>query len=435
MLKNTNTLEEFKALDKAALFSECVGQLWEDVMSGRAINEPHRLSRFLLISFADLKKYKFTYWFAFPALQPAEPHKLNKLSRIGDVYSQEVISSLYETHKRFGNHGYFIAKVRSDRVTLGKLSDWDTWDGETSAITIGFPDPSGLPDAAGWPVRNLLALLAQNWNVHRVTVICLREDLNKGIADSLILDINISQFSGSPPKAVGWEKNASGKLGPRISDLAPLMDPTQLANTAVDLNLKLMRWRIMPELNLEKIASTKCLMLGAGTLGSFIVINAALGFDTFLVMRHGILSDGRTPDAQTNLGNVKLGCYYCNDVVAPGDSLKDRTLDQQCTVTRPGIAAIASSIAVELLVNILNHPDGILAAPPADPSPPSSTPIPLGVMPHQVRGFLTHFSNLLVVGQQYDKCTACSTKRLVGLTDMHREADLADVEWDDEEDL
>lgn len=68
-------------------------------------------------------------------------------------------------------------------------------------------------------------------------------------------------------KCVGWEKNERGKLGARMVNLAASMDPERLAASAVDLNLKLMKWRLLPELDLDVIHQTKCLLLGAGTLG------------------------------------------------------------------------------------------------------------------------------------------------------------------------
>ena len=48
-----------------------------------------------------------------------------------------------------------------------------------------------------------------------------------------------------------------------------------------------------------------------GKAAGKIVMNAALGFDSFVVMRHG------TKD-EANPGK-ELGCYFCNDVVAPAD--------------------------------------------------------------------------------------------------------------------
>lgn len=133
-------------------------------------------------------------------------------------------------------------------------------------------------------------------------------------------------------------------------------------------------------------------------------MNAALGFESFLVMRHGAgAGAGSSCEAasalSSGMGNLsigdkdketRLGCYFCNDVVAPIDvifisithffypffllfasvvvmmhlctclyilqSTANRTLDQQCTVTRPGLAPIASALVVELLVGLLHHP-------------------------------------------------------------------------------
>ena len=57
-----------------------------------------------------------------------------------------------------------------------------------------------------------------------------------------------------------------------------------------------------------------------------LVINSALGFDSFLVMRHGVksaLSNTESVEAQRSLNSEipssQLGCYFCNDIVAPGN--------------------------------------------------------------------------------------------------------------------
>lgn len=46
-----------------------------------------------------------------------------------------------------------------------------------------------------------------------------------------------------------------------------------LADQAVDLNLKLIKWRIAPKINLDRVKQAKCLLLGAGTLGSYVARN------------------------------------------------------------------------------------------------------------------------------------------------------------------
>ncbi|KAK7471325.1 Autophagy protein 7 [Stygiomarasmius scandens] len=199
-----------------------------------------------------------------------------------------------------------------------------------------------------------------------------------------------------------------------------------------------------------------------------LILNAALGFDTFLVMRHGARPDKPITGEPTDGPRRDLGCYYCNDIVAPADSLTDRTLDQMCTVTRPGIASMAASTAVELMMSVLQHPEGIHAPAPKPPSATTPASVEegeegtsvLGLIPHQLRGYLAQFRNLHIVGAAYDKCTGCSEtvlkayetqgfdfmlkafndpkylEQLTGLDKLFEEGEkaLEDVEWAEEED-
>ncbi|GAA5935779.1 hypothetical protein JCM1841_004129 [Sporobolomyces salmonicolor] len=600
ILRNFNTIEDFKNCDKAKLLEEAGETIWQQSMSpSTSAVTLESLNPFLLITFADLKKYRYYYWCGFPAL----------VQKPG----WELASGWTEIEPLSNTPSNGISLARPTSATSGELvyaplSDCASFWANVSPAdrTVVFSDPSSHATAPGWPLRNALLYLSlspaqPSRLVTSLRLIALRE----GSALSAVVKLKEGEAAepGKKPATVGWEKNEKGKLGPRMADLGPLMDPVRLADQAVDLNLQLMRWRIMPSLDLDKVKQTRCLLLGAGTLGCYVsrtllawgvrkitlidsstvsfsnpvrqplfefedslhggkpkaqaaaaalkkiypgvdangftlsipmpghpippplvdkvradleeleklidehdvvyllmdsresrwlptvigaakgklVMNVALGFDTYLVMRHGVPSRGseEASPAEVTPGSPyrgKLGCYYCNDIVAPMDSLTDRTLDQMCTVTRPGIASIASSTAVELMVSVLQHPKGALA--PSDiplaaalssGAPTSavnaetdeSTSSPLGIVPHQIRGFLAQFHNLKITGQAYERCTGCSNaireayktdafdlvhkacedakylERLTGLDKLEEETEklLAEgLDWDDEED-
>lgn len=216
-----------------------------------------------------------------------------------------------------------------------------------------------------------------------------------------------------------------------------------------------------------------------------VAITAALGFDTFLVMRHGLpppaehpaatatattaagagaaggadeqLAKGSSSSAATakrQQQQQRLGCYFCNDVVAPLNSTIDRTLDQQCTVARPGLAPIAGALAVELLAALLQHPlRGHAPAPSAaaGASAAAASGGALGPVPHMIRGQLSGFGQTCMEGQAFSQCTACSDsvlqqyrsegwrflldvlqqpgqlEELTGLAELHRQAAAMDL--------
>ncbi|XP_033097274.1 ubiquitin-like modifier-activating enzyme ATG7 [Anneissia japonica] len=589
-LFNTNTLDDFKTLDKKNLMETCAQQMWTDITSGKAIEDPSILSQFLLLTYADLKKYQYYYWFAFPAIcLPEGARLIKKPVRLDQDWTESKVNCFQTAYDAFSKQhpgvGFFLIKDVDDDINLSPLRNWKDYFNNQKKVSVGFCDPCTLDTNPGWPLRNLLALISFQWahSFDEIEVICFRDRTREGkrtIGHSLVLKIKIVSTKNQTvcPKCVGWEKNSKQKLAPRMVNLSSSMDPARLAESSVDLNLKLMRWRLLPSLDLDKVAQTRCLLLGAGTLGcnvarnllgwgvrniTFVdnsrisysnpvrqslfefedsqaggkpkaetaaeklkrifpgvnavgydfsipmpghaigasgealdrvreavekleeligshdavfllmdtresrwlptliaaskrklVINAALGFDTFMVVHHGLkkpkveapapeqtvaegagsalasksdvmpgggaaaeadperataeakpkeatgaeaesegatVAEARTIPTSNILNTVihghQLGCYFCNDVVAPGDSTKDRTLDQQCTVSRPGMSMIAAALAVELLVTILQHPSGGYAS--ADTSSKddhmtSEASSPLGLVPHQV---------------------------------------------------
>ena len=172
-----------------------------------------------------------------------------------------------------------------------------------------------------------------------------------------------------------------------------------------------------------------------------LLINSGLGFDSFVVMRHGC----RSPGEQT-----RLGCYFCTDVMAPIDSTTHRSLDQQCTVTRPGLAFVAAALAVELAVSVWHHTEG--------PNAPAGSMSPLGEVPHQIRGALSRFEQRCFTGTAFHQCVACSDavvdayrssqrdafllsvfndgavlERLTGLASLHEEAAVEACVWEEDE--
>uniref|UniRef100_A0A673KXJ6 Ubiquitin-like modifier-activating enzyme ATG7 n=1 Tax=Sinocyclocheilus rhinocerous TaxID=307959 RepID=A0A673KXJ6_9TELE len=510
-LYNTNTLEAFKTIDKKALLDKAASEIWSVIQSGAALEDSSILNKFILLTFADLKKYHFYYWFCFPALCFLEGVQLEQEPvSLECSFSAKQISSLQTAYDNLcASSGttavpHFLLKYTDESVEVAPLKDLNSFFPDLKKITVGVYDPCTLPQHPGWPLRNFLVLLAKKWGsqLDVLEVLCFRDRTLQGsrsIRHSIIFRVKLPDLTASAvcPKSVGWEKNAKGAMGPRSVNLSECMDPKRLAESSVDLNLKLMRWRLvcflyvifceyiiqnaegynmsipMPghpvnfsELTmaqarqdveqLEKLISehdvvfllmdtreSRWLPTVIAASQRKLIVNAALGFDTFVVMRHGLKKPKESQSEESspmshafcslsgaslfsNIPGHRLGCYFCNDVVAPGDSTRDRTLDQQCTVSRPGLAMIAGALAVELMVSVLQHLEGGYAVASSSDDRMNEPPTSLGLVPHQV------LDNYEREGFQFLAKVFNSShsflEDLTGLTLLHQETQAA--EWD-----
>ncbi|TFY73078.1 hypothetical protein EWM64_g10934, partial [Hericium alpestre] len=160
VLKNYNTIDEFKNADKKALLNQVADEIWESITTKR---DTSALTRFLVITYADLKKYKYYYWFAFPALvaQPlweiADEWKL-----ASEAFSEAQLSSIHDQFNAQPRAFFLVRPAQTGTgVDLAPVEDYTSFFANISpeARTVAFLDPSPDAQVPGWPLRNLLAYL------------------------------------------------------------------------------------------------------------------------------------------------------------------------------------------------------------------------------------------------------------------------------------
>lgn len=518
-LTNLNTIEAFKELDKAALLKGHADELISSIDSLDILGDLRKLVQFHVITFSDLKKYKYYYWFCFPAL--AWKSSARRIGN-GDAQLNTLIAEWIRHQKQSDQLAFVINETGTELQTLATLKSSHPAGVKIGVVDFASTEPAEYP----WHLRNLTALLTR-LGFDKVEVYVYRDhpSQRKSVESSYWIEIDLGPKITDNQGAAGWERTSDGKLMPKVSDLAALASPLDLASQAVDLNLKLMKWRAAPQINLDILKSTSCLLLGAGTLGCYVsrglmawgvrkitfvdngtvsysnpvrqplytledciagagkadaaakalhriypgvdarglhldvpmaghpvtnepkqrkdyeelleqvrthdavfllmdsresrwlptvmasalgklVINVAIGFDSYVVMRHGCqkqkIGQGSHPamhGGASSTHDEPLGCYFCNDVVAPIDSTSRQSLDQMCTVTRPGVAQLASGHAVELFASVLQHELGQRA--------PANAPSTLGPVYHQLRGFLTNHDTMPIWGPAFEQCSGC----------------------------
>lgn len=215
-LINLNKIEEFQVFDKKQLIIQEGQRILGSMAKGDAIRNPSLLNQFALLSFADLKSYKFVFWFANPALSLKDgitvQSPFSSLRGHGvseSTENDEFLRCAYnfmEACTKNGEDIPLVFAIRDKSVHLDSISDDpstrpipefgfsedevvtdensendaptsdkesinDRWEAMTlfdawayrydsSAIRFVILDQSNQEQALGWTARNFLSMLA-----------------------------------------------------------------------------------------------------------------------------------------------------------------------------------------------------------------------------------------------------------------------------------
>lgn len=511
-----NTLNSFKT-NVAKQNEDVVEDLWGDVQSGKMFEDHTSINKCVLSVYIDFKKYKFYHWFSCPVFKI--PYQINietstKLPIIFPNQDERDLISDQINNYVFHHDKFMTVYLRNHDGIIVPLSD--SLISEIDNYTLIVLDISTHPKYPSWFMRNLLFAIGYTIEDSIKLDIIYYRDNGYNIDNSILINTTLEpiltddlEFKNYKPLYyAGFAKNSMGKFQPSVTDLSTSLSPDKMAKSALNLNTKLMKWKISPDLDLDTITDKTCLLIGSGTLGSHVARNllgwgitqitfvdcgevthsnpvrqslylqsdvskpkaktaaenlkkiyggvdvqsvdlkipmpghpitdmeklkkdierlekiivgheviflltdtresrwlptlmckalceqklcftAAIGFDSFVAMRHGNMDEED--------GNM-MACYFCSDILEPSDTLKDATMDKRCTVTRPGVSAIAAGYVTELMLACLGRQQKI-----------KSDMTDLERIPQQIRGKLSDFSLMSSVVEQSELCNACSS--------------------------
>ena len=250
----SNTIEDFKKFDKQSLFDVVLNDI-------KLTDNVNYLNQFLLFTYADIKKFKFYYLYAYPTIISRH---IQWYSNLKPVNNNDFLVCIRNLKPK--DCWCYIIKNVDGKFISSNVESWMEFykDVNDNDKILAFVDPSSS-DHPGWVLRNVLYYINVKFNVNSLNVVAIRD--SHSLYGQVYKDTHTKY---DDIQGVGWEKNLQGKIAPKVVDLAPIMDPKRLADQAVDLNLKLMKWRILPDLNLDSISNTSCLLLGSGTLGCYV---------------------------------------------------------------------------------------------------------------------------------------------------------------------
>jgi ubiquitin-like modifier-activating enzyme ATG7 len=504
-----NTLNEFNELFKKQN-EPIVKEIWSSISSGSVFDNSSEITQFAVTIYVDLKKYKFYYWISFPVFKISQNIMIDNISPlsilINNENEQQLIKDQIESIWKHNNPN--INCFVCEDFTLTPLNKKCFDDGEDMVIL--YIDNGNSEIHANWTVRNMIFTIGCYIKKKMyITMICYRNkslnDINNSPLITFLLEPIKYNLEIPPPYFNGFLQSNDKKGKPGYVDMSDSMNPDKLARSALNLNNRLIKWRISPDLDLENIASTKCLLIGAGTLGSHVARNllgwgithisfidcgevsysnparqslffqddvgnnkaetaalnlkriygdvvskghnikipmpgypiineqefyesihkldklitdhdviflltdtresrwlptlfckqynklcltAAIGFDTCVAIRHGKLE---------NVDETDYGCYFCTDVIEPTNTQVDATMDKKCTVSRPGISAMASALVAELMVSCI-----------VTKKNDKSVLTKSNKIPHQIRCDLSTFETSVYNVEKSKYCIACS---------------------------